>query len=274
MDYMSKILKRSALIIFGFLIIMLAANPASCGLGVTGAIINASVSSGEHITHSMIVSTGSADPPMNLTVSVMGFGRMPDGAVLEVEPELDKSPFSARPFLNASPSSFHLDPGGSQEVVVNCDIPSNAGDGGRYALVNVRSQPMGKGPVGIISAIDVPVKLTLKGTRLIRKGELSNLSLESPVSGQAQNISFILKNTGNYDFRPISEAILKDTWGNSLANATTPHAASSMIPTTSRFFKLTLAPKSRLPPGTYLLTLTAYLEDGTKLDAEEFIFKT
>ena len=48
---------------------------------------------------------------------------MPDGSVLEIEPELDKSPFSARPFLKVSPSSFHLNPGGSQEVEVDGTIP-------------------------------------------------------------------------------------------------------------------------------------------------------
>ena len=60
MWHMSKIAKKSVLVIFGFLIIMLTTIPAFCGLGVTGAIINATVSSGEHLAHKMIVSTAHA----------------------------------------------------------------------------------------------------------------------------------------------------------------------------------------------------------------------
>lgn len=128
--------------IIGSLIFLLSSTPALAGLGVSGAIFMADVNPGQSITHEITVGSDPTDPPMNLSIDVIGFGQGLDGANMELLPEDDKSPYSARPFLKATPTGFHLDPGASQKVVLEGSIPMDVGSGGRYALVSIHSQPM------------------------------------------------------------------------------------------------------------------------------------
>lgn len=253
--------------------ILLASGTASAGLGVSGAIFEANVTPDQHISHEMIVKTDATDQPMDIVVEVIGFGRSLDGANAKIEPDLDNSPYTARPFLNVSPTSFHLEPGGSEKVMLQGIIPTNVGEGGRYALINIRSLPIGKGNVGMAVAIDVPVRLTIANTRLIKKGEITNLSIDKPILQKAQNVSLLFNNTGNYHYNAFAEAALMDKNGKVLANASTPLTTSSIIPMTARLFRMELTPRQKLWPGSYKINSTVRLEDGTMLAAKEISFK-
>lgn len=256
-----------------YLFLILTISTASAGFAVSGAIFEANVTPGQHIIHKIVVNTDTSDLPMDFAAEMIGFGRSLDGANAEIRPELDISPYTARPFLNVSPASFHLEPGDSQEVVLEGDIPLNVGEGGRYALVNIRSLPIGKGNVGMAVAVDVPVRLTIMNTRLIKTGEIMNLSIDKPISQQAQNVSLLFNNTGNYHYYAFAEAALMDEKGNILANASTPLTVSSIIPMTSRLFKMELVPRQELRRSSYKINVAVRLEDGTKLATKEIGFK-
>ncbi len=267
-------IKTKPLGLIGILLsILLAIGTASAGLGVSGAIFEANVTPGQHISHEMLVNIDPKDQPMDFVAGVIGFGRSLDGANAEIRPELDNSPYTARPFLKVSPASFHLEPGGSKEVVLEGNIPSGVGEGGRYALVNIRSLPTGNGNVGMAVAIDVPVRLTIANTRLIKTGEITNLSIDKPISRKMQNVSLLFNNTGNYHYYAFAEADLMDAKGNILANSSTPLTASSIIPRTARLFKMELIPKQELRPGSYKINSTVRLKDGSMLATKEIGFK-
>lgn len=253
--------------------ILLIASPALAGLTVLGSIYEGEVKPGEHVTHNMVISTDPGDRPMELQVDVLGFKRDLRGQNVELSPEEDTGPYTARPFLNASPRNFSISPGGSQTVLLEGDIPVDIGDGGRYALVFIHSNPGGSGNIGIAVGVEVPVRLTIAGTKLIKTGEITSLKLNEPISRERQNSSLIFNNTGNYHYQAFAEAILKDKNGNVLSNASTPLTFSSIIPTTSRQFDLSLSPTKGLQSGSYILNSTVRLEDGTALASKEVEFR-
>lgn len=250
-----------------------AATVVSTGLEASGAILEVEVAPGEHIRHKMIVCIDDTEPSMGILVEVVGFGQSLDGGNVELDPELDTGPYSARGFLSVSPASFHLEPGGSQRVLLEGEVPADVGAGGRYALVYIHSLPTGGGPVGIALAIDVPVLLTISGTQLVKTGEIMSLNVSEPVSGEPLSVSVVFKNTGNYHFKVFSEGVLKDEGGAVLAHASTTLTSSSIIPSCSRLFELSLSPSSELQPGTYYVRSTVSLEDGTILDGKEARFE-
>jgi hypothetical protein len=253
-------------------LLMLFVSTVSGGLGVQGVTIEADVAPGEHFSQDIIVYITETDSPMDLLVDVMGYGQSPYGGGTEISPDDDLSPYTARPLLKASPASFHLDPGAKQVVAMEGDVPADVGAGGRYAIVNIHSQPMGNGTVGISLAINVPVRLTIEGTDQVKTGEIESLKLDQPASGVQQNASLIFKNTGNCHFPFKVDATLEDKTGQVLANTSVP-LSSSIVPTCSRTIELPFRPLAELKAGNYNINATVALEDGAPLAGKEINFK-
>lgn len=259
-------------ITYTLVFLILVSSVASAGLGVSGAIIERKVDPGGAFAHEMTVSSDIASPPMDLAVDIMGMNQTIDGESIELNESEDASPFSACQFLNANPSSFHLEPGQSQNVIVEGKIPPDAPPGGRYALINIHSHPIGSGTVGIIVAVEVPVRLTISGTGLIKSGTIEDLLLEEPSLSRQQNISLVLRNTGNCHYKARVHASLKDISGNVIIEASSP-MSSNIIAGASRIFRMAAATKEELKPGTYLVNATASLSSGSILDSKEIEFK-
>lgn len=252
--------------------ILFAANPALAGLTVSGSYFDAEVAPGQHIEHNMNISTDPGDRAIDLQVDVLGFGRNLQGQNVELKPEEDLGPYTARPFLKVSPRNFTLSPGAYQKVLLEGDVPSDVGEGGRFALVYIHSNATGSGNVGVVVAIEVPVRLTIAGTRLDKRGEIASLNLGKPVSRERQNVSLIFKNTGNYNYYATAEAFLKDRNGTVISNASTPATPNSILPATSKQFDLSIAPKLRLPSGSYRIDSMVKLDNGTILASKEIEF--
>jgi hypothetical protein len=130
---------------------------------------------------------------------------------------------------------------------------------------------MGKGMVGFILAIDVPILLTITGSEVLNKGEIENFSLEQPVSAAKQTLSLLFKNTGNIHYYPTVKAVVKDKDGNIAANVTVP-SPISLLPTFTRLFKFDLNPETPLKPGKYNVNASVSLNDGTFLASKEVSF--
>jgi hypothetical protein len=251
--------------------LILAAGLASAGLGTNGAKLDKEVAPGEHLTHLMQVKTDASDLPMDINVTIFGFGQYPQGANRELIASQDLSPYTARPFLTVSPVSFHLDPGKTQAVTLEGNIPKDVGAGSRYALVKFHTGAMGKGMIGFKLIIDVPILLTISGSEILDRGEIENISLEQPISADKQRLSLLFKNTGNNHYNPLMEAVVKDRDGNIASNVSIP-SPISILPTYSRLFKADLNPKTPLKPGTYNLNATVSL-DGKVLATKEVPFE-
>lgn len=245
---------------------------ATAGLGAAGAIIERNVNPGESFAHEVTVSADNTGDPMDIVVDILGLNQSLEGENIELSENEDSSPYSARTFLKASPSKFHLEPGKSQEVLVEGTIPSNAAPGGRYAMINIHSLPIGNGTIGIVVAIDIPVRLTIPGSEIAKTGMIEILELEEPVSLRRQNFSLILKNTGNCHYRARIDAAMKDKDGNVIANTSTP-LSSNIVPDASRIFLSSFASENGMKPGAYCVNATVKREDGSILAAKEMQFK-
>jgi len=239
----------------------------SAGFGVSGAILKAEALPGEEIRHQMVVTVAEEGSPLELAAEVVGFGQALDGGPFRLEPEDDAGPHSAREFLRASPERFHIEPGSSEGLLLEGEIPSDVGAGGRYALVEIRTLPVGDGPLGIAFAVYVPIYLTISGTELVEAGEITALEVEEgPSGGLVASLTF--KNTGNHHFRARAGAVLRDEGGKILAAGEAPLEEASIIPTASRLFEIRLDGAGDLSKGAFLGARVTS-EDGRALDEDE-----
>ncbi|MFB3766023.1 MAG: hypothetical protein ACE14P_12360 [Methanotrichaceae archaeon] len=258
-------------IMYTLIFLLLGSQLGSSGLGVSGAILERKVDPGEIFSHEMIVSSDSSTPPMDLTIDILGINQTVDGENVELKEGEDIGPYSARTFLKAIPEIFHLEPGESQKVTVEGRIPYDARPGGRYALINIHSLPIGNETIGIIVAVEVPVRLTISGPGLKKSGRIEDIRLEEPISARQQNISLTLRNTGNYHYKARAYAELKDIKGNTIADDLSP-LSSNIIAGASRIFRLSTASKKELGSGTYFVNATVKLINGSILDTKEVQF--
>jgi len=261
--YLAVLATVAVMSALALLAVPVSANP---GLRVSGAICKGEIVPGNNYTHTMTISTRDTDPAMDIQVDVRGLGQSLEGACQALEAPEDTSPYSARSFITLDKSSFHLEPGDSQEVVATIQIPGNATAGGRYAVIYVHTQPTGGGQVGIISAINVPVYLTIKDSQLIYEGKIIEIPTTEAVSGEPVEILTMFQNTGNHDFKVKGEVTIKDAQGQILETISIPVTTSAVVPGITRQLKVTFIPQGELPLGNYSVQSRVMLEDGTLLD--------
>jgi len=242
------------------------ARPVSAGLWISGCSLTAEASPGVTITHNFSVGTRDTDPPMDIQIDVSGMGQSLNGICQAVDYSKDTNPFSARQFITLDKSAFHLEPGDSQRVTASIHIPKDIGAGGRYAVISVYSNPAGEGPVNIISAIDIPIYLTLKKAELIHTGEVTEINVSKPTDGQSMHISTTLQNTGNHHFKAKGELIISDAGGQIVDIVHLAPTTSAVIPTMSKSIDAIFIPRNQLPSGTYSVKAMLMLEDGTAID--------
>jgi hypothetical protein len=234
---------------------------ADAGLTVSGAKLVVTTSPGNTFTHQITVSIGSAGQPADITLRVSPMAQSLDGPPL---PSQDAGPYSASGFISLDKDSFHLDPGGSQVVKATIRIPKNVGDGGRYALITIVSRPSAGDNLNILTAVDVPIYITVKKSHLTHEGTIISLSANVP-SNQAIDVTTIFENTGNHDFKVKNTVTVSDSQGQTMASADTGLSLWTLIPGMSREMTTTLFPEIEMPPGSYRITSQATLDDGTIL---------
>jgi len=258
--------------LFSFLAIFVQASHA---LAVEGVIFDADVAPGEKIAHEMTVTLGESESPMDLAVEIDDWGQSNDGVNMPLEGQASPGPYSARGFLIVEPHRFHIEPGGTEKVVVEGDVPEDVGSGGRYALINIYSLP-GKvkedaeNSVGISVAVSALARLIIAGTDQVRRGEIAKANLTN-VSLRHQNLSLMFVNTGNCHFKAGAEVILMNRDGNILGRASSP-LSSNILPGARRLFLLSMTPEQELKPGCYFINATMKCENGTLLASKELKF--
>lgn len=252
----------------------LAISPATASLAITGAMFNTDAAPGEHISHELNVSLSSDEPAsVNMATDLMDWYQYPNGLSIGIKDSPDITPYSAKNFLSVSPATFTLSPGSHQKVEIKGDMPS--GDGCKYAVVFVHTVPKaakeGTG-VAISFGMNTMVLLTISGSKLIKTGEIDNLSFEEPISSKQQNLTMIFKNTGNYHYKVNASAFLKDEKGDILSSDS-HNTKESIIPTARRIISFSIVPKSELTPGNYSVEAKVTLADGTVLATKETGFE-
>ena len=243
----------------------IVAAPVSAGLMVTNAKIVDSISPGESTTYTIKV-TDNTSEPMNVGVAVKGLGNYITGPIEDLAAENDLSPYSARPFITASPTTFHLEAGQSQDVTVNVNVPANVGDGGRYADIFIYTIPSGGGQIGISAAVGAQAILTIKDSNLIITGKITSLDIPQAVSQQLLSATTTINNTGNYHYKIVCNGTVTNDQGQVVGVSWPTDTIYNLIPTFSRQVDIPLNISQELTPGTYNLSIEAYTQDGILLD--------
>lgn len=254
-------------------ILLLGTTLPASGLKVSGVILQATAAPGDHANFKMDVSLGKNDTPMNLSLDTMDWMQSMRGDNNAVAN--NPGPYSAKDLLTVSPQSFHLEPNSSQSVAVEANIPADAKAGGRYAIVSIHSAPQkgpGKSMVSTQVAVNSLVAITVSGPDTKKAGEISNLTVNKPISAKQQNLSLIFNNTGNIHIKVLTEAVLKDIDGKALANASIP-VTSNILPGAARLIEFSLKPESGLTEGNYTIDATVSLDDGTLLSTKSAQFE-
>jgi hypothetical protein len=225
------------------------------GLKVAGVKLEAIVSPNEIITHRMIVSLRENDLPMDLGVEVLNLGT-----------------YTAKDFITIDNTSFHLEPGKSQEVIATIKIPADIGDGGRYAIISIAQKKPTGAEIGSLLVINVPVRLTVKDSQLTHQGEITELSIGEVQNSKPVNIGVTLKNTGNHHFKFNGEFIISNSEGKILDTIHTALIPSPVIPSLEQKLTAIFISQVDLPLGTYSVKANVFLEDGTILDEAQSSF--
>lgn len=244
---------------------------ADRGLTVEGAILFREVSPGQTVTHSMTVSIGAGHAATEITVRAAHFSHSLTGTYQLLE-TAGNAALTAFPFITLDKESFYLEPGGSEVVTATIQVPQDVGAGSRYALINIRTGATGDGAVGTISAVNVPIGLTVKDTLLHRQGEIIALTLE-PAGGQALDIAIIFRNTGNHHYRIKGEIVISRFRGQTLTTIAVPRISGSTVPDNERQLKAKYSPEEALAEGVYIVKFSVMLEDDTVVDEKRAAFE-
>jgi hypothetical protein len=250
----------------------LAAAPA-LGLSVGNAAMVRNVNPGGTYTHTMTVTIDSDDEATDVSVYVAGLQQSPDGGYQLLDASQDTSRYSARQFVTFDKAAFHLEPGGSEDVTATVTVPQDVGDGGRYAMIHIVTQPAATGGVGMAAAVDVPVYLTVNNSQLIHTGEITGVASGEITSGQPINIWTDFQSTGNHHFKVKGEVTVTNDRGQTLDIITTPVTSSSILPGMVRKLEASFIPSVVLAVGTYTVGSKVMLEDGTLLDQSSTTFE-
>lgn len=245
---------------------------AFAGLLTSNGYHQISVHQGESFSRTTTIHIDPDDPPMNFSVEVYGITQGLDGYAQINNIVEDNYAYTAKPFINVSPSHFHLEPGSSQDIIISGTVPSNIKGPGRYAMVFTKSDPIGDGSIGICLATMIPVVVTVLDQNVTCSGEIKDLFIKRPITTKYENVSFIFANTGNYHYKVKVESILRDKNGTILANTSEPLSIFDVKPLFSVRLETSLVPQAELKPGDYSVDAKVIAEDGTVLASREVKF--
>jgi methionine-rich copper-binding protein CopC len=246
-------------------LILLFAVQAVTALKVENPIIRVDVMPGSSLKFTIAISINTDEPAADYAVDVVGFGQSPGGSYSPLTMAADTGPYSARTFVTVDSPLIHLEPGQRQAFNGTISIPQDVGGGGRYALISIHPTiTTGSGQTSFITAMIVPVILTVKGTTLTHTGAITNLEAGEAVTGKPIQIKTTLKNTGNHHYYgAFVNVTVTGTNGNVVATASTNPSIWALIPGNEMI--LTVPISAALAPGTYTVKSNAKIADGMAL---------
>ena len=258
-------------IIGSLLLVSLIIPPSMAALNLIGSKYMDEIAPGQTVAFPMTLSVAATDSPADIEFSVLGFGNGPDGRYLGLDPSSDASRYTARPFVTLDKTSVHLDPGSKQVVTAAISVPSNAGAGGRYAIINIHTKPVGGGAVALVTAINVPVMITLKGTQNIETGEITGITVGEIVQGKPVTVTTNFVHTGNRHFYGAKNVIaVNDASGNIVAQDATKPSVTAIVPDGKVNYNTKIT--ADLQPGSYTVTSSIIHGNGNVLATKSSAF--
>jgi hypothetical protein len=256
----------NVLISFNIIFCMSVPVIASSGITVTGVLLITDVVPGEMLIHKINVSIDANTPPVDVIAQVGGSLQLLDGTIQFVPNVENDSKYSARQFITLDCETLHLEPGVPQEITATIHVPENVGDGGRYALISVKTVSLNKDGVSVASAINVPVFLTIKNSNIVELGNVESVIISEIITGQPVNIVTDFQNTGNLHYKVKGEVTILDPKGDIIDTVYSGLTNNSIVPLATRRIKAVFIPNGELSEGVYSIKSDVMLEDGTILD--------
>jgi len=263
--------RQWTLIIALLLVIALVTTP-SAALKVEGAKIMLDVNPGTTYSFPMAVSIKPDASASEYTIEILGFGQSLDaGSYQGLQAGEDTGSSSSRPFISFPSTTVRLQPGERREFNATIRVPSDVGDGGRYAVILIHPAASGAGQTSFATAVLVPVMLTIEGSKLIETGQITSINVGEVIAGKPIVVATTLKNTGNHHYYgAVNQLSVKDSSGLEVASAKGDPFVRAVIPANSVRFETPLT--AGLPVGTYTVVSRMTLEDGTLLDEKSTMF--
>lgn len=208
--------------------------------------------------------------PVEVTTEINDYQVNPRGVPVLTEPEA----FSAGRWLEVVPTTLHLKPGETKEVLLSVKVPTaEAEPGGHYAAVVFRfktSDPEKDAnsiSVGITGRIAVVSLITVPG-ETIKQGALQRISLPFLNTGYPVPMELVLVNDGNIHLKTNGHVNISNRWG-SQPVASVPLPGVHVFPSSAKSLQVSL--DSGRPIGLYTATVS-FEEEAIALDAAPVTF--
>ena len=261
----SKFLNKLCLV--ALLIACIAIIPVSATITLSGVKFMADVAPGTTVTYPMTLSSSATDNSTDYEFTVLGFGNDGDGSYVGIDPTIDTSPNSARPYITLDKLVVSIAPGSSEIVTATVNVPANV-NGGLYALINIHPKPVESTGTGatFVTAMNVPVMLTITGTSITETGEIKSITAEG------YTITTEFTNIGNHHYYGAKNRITgTDSSGKQVFQTTTTSPLiTAIVPGESVNFKQSV--DTTTAPGEYTVTSTVYGTNETVLATSSAIF--
>jgi len=170
-------------------------------------------------------------------------------------------------------AAFHLEPGGAENVTATVSVPQDIVGGGQYAMIHIATKPAATAGVGVATAVDIPVYLTVNNGQLIHTGKITGVATGEITTGQPINILTDFQSTGNHHFKVKGEVTVTNDQGQNLDTISIPVTSSSILPGMGWKLEASFIPSVVLDGGTYTVGSKVMLEDGTLLDQSSTTFE-
>ncbi|MBN1368449.1 MAG: hypothetical protein JW967_11045 [Dehalococcoidales bacterium] len=228
------------------------------------------VTPGETLNKTITFTSDPTASIMDMNVVVKGLGQTRQGVTTELEPQ-DDTPFSARTYIsNVTPATFRIEPGEQVKINFAINVPADATEGEKYALLSIFSNPYGTGQgAAAIIAIDIPIILKVGSTKHNPAGQIVNLAVTGAITGKPLEIQTTLLNTGITRIKGESvfnRVVVKDITGNTVAQAEILLENPSLIPSFERTFIAHPGPATGLPAGEYIYESSIITGVATVID--------
>lgn len=243
-------------------VLTFAAVPVSA-LKVEGARIALDIEPGKTYTSPIAVSIKPEEPEGDFALDVMGFSQSPaDGTYTGLEAAKDTGQYSARPFISVDKPTVHLKPGERAEITATINVPADARDGGRYAIILVHPAASASGqPAAFATAVAIPVLLTVKGGTVTETGEIATVGPGTAEPGSPFQVVTTFRNTGNHHYYgAVNNVTITDAGGKVVAASSTTPFDKALVP--GQPVQITAAFANGLAQGTYQVTSQMYKQDG------------
>lgn len=246
------------------ILLIISMNPATA-VKVENARIALDVEPGSTYSVPVTLSLAPDEQDESFILVAGGFGLSPfDGTYAALDPESDTSPYTARPFITFEKNTADVTAGGSSEVNMTIDVPADAHDGGRYAIISVFRAAALAGQQPEAPVIEIPVFLSIRGGNTTINGEITALEITTIDPGDIIQVATYFQDTGNYHFYgAVNNVTISDIQGRIVAQASTPPAVRVLIPGQEVRFNVTM--EATLPDTGYLVTSRIETRDGDLL---------